>query len=165
MAVAHDSATESATWSTTPDPFTFNHVPVGTPKAVLVFIYHGAVSTDLITSVSYGGVAMTRIASALDTTGEPGRSYVYFLGAGIPTGTQSVSIDHTATSTVKIATCVTATANSNTDIAVFNTAQGDQSNPQISLNSSADDTLRYCAIYYGLSGPGFLTILSGMTAV
>jgi len=168
MAVKHQSATESATWTTTPDPFTFSHTPTGglDPKGVVVIIYHGSVSTDLITSVSYGGVAMSRIVRATDTATEAGSAYLYFLGSGIPTGTQTVSIDHTATATVKIATCCTVTANGNTSSAASGTVNENAADPQIALDSGAvPEALRYFGIYSGAIGPSSLTLISGMTGV
>src|SRR4026208_2554961 len=105
MAIAHDAATQSSSWTTTPDPFTFSHTPVGTPRGVIVMITINAESgLDHITGVTYGGVAMARVTNgfAQDTVTEPGSSYLYFLGSGIPTGTQTVSIDHTAASGAKV---------------------------------------------------------------
>jgi hypothetical protein len=164
MTVAHDAATESATFSTV-SPFTFSHTPSGTPRGILVVIQHGTVSTDLITgAVTYGGVAMTRISRAADTAGEPGATYAYFLGSGIPTGAQTVSITHSATATLKIATVNSMTAAANTAVEVSNVIQADTANPQLALNSAVS-ALRYVGVYSGAVGPTSLTLLGGMTAV
>src|SRR3990167_3156912 len=92
--VVFDAATESIRTATT-DPYTFSHTPSGTPRAVIVTGAHGTESTNCIvsTGVLYGGVEMTFTNTAADTAGEPGRAYMYFLGYGVPTGTQTVSIN------------------------------------------------------------------------
>jgi hypothetical protein len=168
MTVAHDSIDESATWTTTPDPFTFDHTPVGTPRGVIVLITINAEGgADGITSVTYGGVAMTRASPgfAQDTLSEPGSAYLYFLGSGIPTGVQTVSINHTAGSGVKIATCCTVTAAADTEIAAAGVISEDATNPQIALDSGADSALRYCVINSGHGVVGNVAPLSGMSAV
>ena len=38
-------------------------------------------ATDSIVGVTYGGVAMSRIRTEVDSVDEPMRSYLYFLGA------------------------------------------------------------------------------------
>jgi hypothetical protein len=168
LTIAHDAATQSATWTTTPDPFTFNHTPVGTPKGVVVMITINAESgADGITGVTYGGVSMTRITNgfAQDTDTEPGSAYIYFLGASIPTGTQTVSIDHTAGAGVKIACCVTVTAAADTEVSTSGKIDGDATDPQIALDSGANSSLRYFVINSGLPAPSSLTLISGMSAV
>jgi len=166
MAVAHDAATESATWSDTPDPFTFSHTPVGTPRGVLVLIVHRESADEIDGVVSYGGVAMARVVTAVDTVGEACRSYAYFLGEGVPAGTQTVSIAHVATAAAtKKAVCITVTAAGSTEIGASGIAQGDQADPQIALDTTTESSLRYCCIFSGLPNETDLTMLSGMTAV
>lgn len=162
--IAHDAATEPATF-TTVTPLTFTHTPTGTPKGVLVFIDHGAVSTDLITSVTYGGVAMTRVRTAADTATEAGRVYVYFLGANVPTGAQTVSIVHTGSADVKHAVSVTLTADADTYVTNVGVLQEDQANPTITQDPDARKAIHYSVIYSGLPNVSDLTMAAGMTAV
>lgn len=166
MTVAFDASTKSPTWTTTPNPFTFTHTPVGTVKGVVLQIAHGTTSADRITgSVLYGGVVMTRIDTAW-VVGEHGRVYTYFLGAGIPQGAQTVSIGHSATSGVKIGICTTLTATSDTEIVTFGKLeQADRLDPKIALDAGATSALRFCIIYSGLDAVTDLALLTGITAV
>ena len=165
MAVAHDAATETtSTFGASPDPFTFSHTPVGTPKGVIVFIAHSA-DVDTIVGVSYGGVAMSRVLRASDAAGEPGSCYAYFLGSGIPTGAQTVSIDHNGGANAKYAQCITITAASNTAVQASGKIDGDTADPQIALNSGSATAIRYACTYSGLPNITDLTSIGGFTDV
>lgn len=165
MAVAYDAITRF-TFSNTPDPFTGTHTPVGTPRGVCVL---GAVeaSSDQITGITYGGVAMTRapLGLATDTAGETGTAYGYFLGKGIPTGAQTVSVDHTAVANNKAFYCITVTADTDTILLDSNRAQENQANPQFALNSGNSSALRFFLINSGLPNVSDLTLIAGMTAL
>lgn len=166
MTVARDSFGERATF-TTVTPALSNFTPVGTPRAIVVFLAHGIESTDLITSVSYGGVAMTRVPTngfAQDTAGEPGASYAYFLGASIPTGLQQVSIVHTGSTTTKWAITVSYTAAGDTQIGASGKLEGDQANPQLALNTAVS-SIRACILYSGHDAGASVAVLAGMEAV
>src|SRR5690348_8787000 len=87
----------------TSDPMTWSHnTGTTSPEGVVVMLAHGTESTDLVVGVTYGGVAMSRIQTNTDTVTEPGRSYIYFLGTGVPTGTQTVSVDLTSATTTDL---------------------------------------------------------------
>jgi hypothetical protein len=167
VTVARDAVLESATFTTT-SPHTFTFTPVGTPRAILLAIAHGTVSTDLITgAVTYGGVAMTRIATngfAQATSGEVGAAYLYFLGASIPTGAQTVSITHTGSTDVKWAICQSMTGAADTEIGASAKLEGSQTNPQSALDTGATESLRSCILYSGTNAPGNAAVLAGMEA-
>jgi hypothetical protein len=98
LTVAFDQFTTSIRTATT-DPWTFNHTPVGTPRAVVLAIINYTDDADeLAASPTYGGVTMTPIIAGTDAAGEPTRTALYFLGSNIPTGQQQVSIDFLTTS-------------------------------------------------------------------
>lgn len=167
MTVAFDAATESSTWTTTPDPFTFTHTPSGTPRAALLAIFHPSSSVEIDSTPSYGGVTMSHgwtDGGALD--GEPGRVYWYFLD-GVSSGAQTVSIPHTAAATVKIATCITVTASG----PVYPVrVQGCQTGPGGTLAAQLNtylgtefNALRFLVMYTGLGAPP--TLNSGSTEV
>lgn len=168
MTVAHDSDEVFADFTTT-TPATVNLTPVGTPRAIAIWVAHGTGSTDLITgTVSYGGVGLTRVPTngiAQDTAGEPGCSYLYFLGAGIPTGVQSVSIGHSGSATVKTAVVVAFTAAADCEIGASGRLQADQADPQIALDTGANSSLRIAGIYHGNTSPTNLVELAGQTAM
>lgn len=167
MTVARDAVLESATFTTT-SPHTFTFTPVGTPKGILVFVAHGTVSTDLINgAVTYGGVAMTRIATngfAQATAGEVGASYAYFLGSSIPTGAQTVSITHTGSADVKWAICASMTAAADTEVGASGKLENTQTSPQLALDTGGTSSLRYCILYSGTNAPGNAAVLTGMEA-
>lgn len=165
-APAFDVATESSTFTTTPDPFTFDHGAAGSGvKAAMVFILYNGDSADLVTSVSYGGTGMTRVGIACDSAGEPGCAIAYHLGASVPQGTQTVSINHTATATAKIATAVTMTGGTDTETCGLGTiTSGEPQNPQIAVNCT-NSAQRYFAIHSGHPNVTDFTLIGGMSAI
>lgn len=68
------------------------HLAEGNPRGVLVFVIQLS-ATPHVKAVTYGGVAMTPVTTPrLKSTGEAMGAYAYFLGSGIPGGTQGVSV-------------------------------------------------------------------------
>lgn len=108
MTVAFDAATVQAL---TYGGFSFTHTPVGTPRAVVVMIEQKGGASDTVTGVTYGGVAMTRAATFKSFTAGlvMGATYMYFLGASIPTGAQTVTVSQSS-SDWRTAFCLTYTA-------------------------------------------------------
>lgn len=171
MAVAFDAATASSEWRNpangAADPFTFTHTPVGTPKGVVLFVIGSGTASDFIDgTVSYGGVAMTRIALATDTVVELGTSFCYFLGSGIPTGAQTVSIDYTGNTegSFKKAICITLTAAADTAVAASGALSEDATNPSLTLDSGADTAIRILGMHTGQQVAG-VTLGGGLTSV
>lgn len=165
MAVAHDAATESIRTVTT-DPWTFSHTPVGTPRGVVVLINHGVADTDVISGVTYGGVAMARVRSDSDSTGEPGRSYIYFLGASVPTGMQTVSVDLTSASDLDLEiVCATQTAAGDLEVVDNDGVSGDADDPQVTLSYGGRTCISYVVLNSGRSvpDPGTVDDLGTMT--
>jgi len=108
MAIAFDAKSQKAGSSN----ISWTHTPTGTPKAIVVSIGNTS-STDIVTGVTYGGVAMTEVSgSPLLNTNEASSVHVYFLGANIPTGAQTVTVTHPFT--VIGATCISLTATADT---------------------------------------------------
>jgi hypothetical protein len=93
MAIAFDSVFTESVRTGVEDPYTFNHTPGADLKGVAVCAVHGVSSTDHIVGMTYGGVAMARIKRNVDTATEPGAAEIWFLGSGIPTGLQTISVD------------------------------------------------------------------------
>lgn len=169
MTVAHDAVTEDVTqtlgWDAAADPYTFDHTPSGTPRGIAVFL-NQATSGDMVSGVTYGGVAMSRVQIASDTATEPWTCYCYFLGASIPTGTQTVSIDHTGgTSGTTAFYCVSVTAAADTEIGTSAIDEGDQANPSAALDTGSNSSLRYAFIRSGLPNVTDLALLTDMSAV
>lgn len=162
MTVTVDVVTENVQAA---DPQTFSHAGGGSPEGVLLLIAHNSISTDIIDGpVTYGGTAMTRVRSDADTAGEPGRSYIYFLGSSVPTGTQTVSIGRTQATQTMVVYCVTLNGNGNLEV-IDNDgiAGGDPANPQVTLQFSSREAMSFGVIHSGLNLPANLAELGDQT--
>lgn len=148
MALALDSSGTPASQTTS---FSFTHTPVGTVRAVIITVNQQTGFNDEVTSVTYGGVPCNRVAINAKSTGETGAVYVYFLGANIPTGAQTVAINVNATGSPKRPTVWALTAASDTSVKVIDTSiiSDSQANPSTTL--ALGGTTCWCAIEF-LSG-------------
>ena len=77
--VTYDNSSEShtgITGSVSEAQFEWQHSPVDTPRGLVVYVVGSLDATDIITSVTYGGVPMNAVTGGLaqDTSGdnEPG---------------------------------------------------------------------------------------------
>jgi hypothetical protein len=167
MAVAHDAATEAELDSTAAAEV--SHTPVGTPRGVLGFFVKNASATDVVTGMTYGGSAMTRVPTngfAVDTNTELGSVYAYFLGSSVPTGTQDLVVGGTTTGSLRVVVCITLTAAADLEIVASGMVQENAANPQIALDSGAVSALRYCCVFSGNTNAGTnFTLLSDQSTV
>jgi len=162
VAVAFDAEVENVRIGTS-DPWTWTHTPAGTPRAVIVSIVHGTSSTDHVVSVTYGAVAMTRIVRATDTATEPGAAELWFLGAGIPSGAQTVSVDLASATTDDLqGVSTTLTAADNTKVIDFDSISENAANPTVTLQKGDRTGISLCAMYGGGGAPGG-TLATGNT--
>lgn len=163
MAVAFDAFTANA--NQTAD-FNFTHTPVGTPRAVIVWVVETGATADHIAGITYGGDAMTEVSGSPNilATGETGITYCYFLGTSIPTGAQSVAVDTTATSNY-IAYCVTLTAGADTEIVDSDGTINSTSitNPSVTLSLSGKTSWAGLALHSGAQAVGGVTPLTNWT--
>lgn len=158
MAIAFDAVSHST--AAVANNFSFTHTPVGTPRGVMVFIAQNANGTDDVTGVTYGGVTMARVGVSLHSTGETGAVYIYFLGASIPTGAQTVSV--TAGSSLKDGHCVSVTGATNLYVvdSDFTIASDSQANPSVTLSLLGRSS--FCAIV-GHSGQNAVSGITPLT--
>jgi YD repeat-containing protein len=158
-----DALTKSGVFTT---GTTFSHTPVGTPRGVVVFVAQNGSATDENGTVTYGGVALGKQASpAADTLTEPMLGYAYFLGSGIPTGTQTVALSGFGSSS-KVAWVLTLTAGSGMDTAVedYGVAEEDQANPAVTLTTGASvETYAATLLVSGFGSTGAFAAGSGIT--
>lgn len=161
MAVAFDAQTYSSQAGAS--PYTFSHTPVGTPRAVVVGVVFVTDAENVSGAVTYGGVTMTPDQNQVSGGGESGRSALFFLGASIPTGMQTVSIPHTGSNATQMFV-VTMTAAADTEIGDSDFDTGAQQNASIVLTTAAT-SLRVGTIYTALDGLGGLAPLTGMTLI
>ena len=160
MTVTFDQVTENVAAA---DPQNFTHTPIGTPRGVVVLIAHNTISTDIVNGVTYGGVAMSRIRTDADTAGEPGRTYLYFLGASIPTGAQTVSIDRTQATQSVVAYAATFTAAADTEVIDHDGTNGDQANPAVTFTQSGRSAVSVGILHSGLNLPANAAELADQT--
>lgn len=159
MAVAHSAASEShtgTTGSTNQASFSWTHTQSGTPRGVVVFV-HTISASNFITSVTYGGLTLERVAGAvaIDTAGEPGRTDMFFLGSGLGTGNQTITVNRTNNATIMYASAATVTAGANVNVTGIQVLEQNQTLVELAIDdgSSGIDSLRYAAAYYGANSP------------
>lgn len=135
------------------DPVSYSHAGGVSPEGVLVFVNTRAtLTTDMVSSVTYGGSALTRVRGDNDTVGATGWSYIYFLGESVPTGTQTVVVDYTGTPSVNfyVAT-VTLDGAANLEVIDHDGVAEDQANPQVTLSFGGREAMSFCMLYSGVA--------------
>ena len=161
-AVAFDAYTSSS--SGTGD-ISFDHVPVGTARGLIVYVITNA-EGDEITTVTADGTDVPEVTDspALNTTGEDGGSHCFFLGSGIPAGTLTIAVTTSGTATTKIAGAITLTADQDTSV-VDTGSLVSNSTSTTSLTLSLGSVASFCAIgsWAGLNSPGNATPKSSWT--
>lgn len=162
MAVAHSAASEShtgTTGSTNQTAFSWTHTQTGTPQGVVVFVSTYASTADLISSVTYGGVALTRLTGGLaqDGAGESGRLDTFFLGSGLGAGNQTITVNRTNNATVMYAAAATVTAGADTAVPqstiVLLEGDGTLAAQTVDDTSPGTASVRYAGCYSGLNTP------------
>lgn len=157
MGVALDVASESHTGSTTASnlqaSFSWLHTPVGTPRGVTVFVISVSSLGD-ITSVTYGGVALSQVAFAADTNTEQAETWAFHLGSSIPTGPQTIVVNTNSLGSNVYAVAFTVTAAKDTEIYV----------PGIVLLQE-DGTLAEQNVDDGSTGVNSLRLAGGFTGI
>lgn len=150
MAIAFDAVSTQAVDT----GGSWTHSPVGIPKGVIVQIIQNN-TTDNVTSVTYGGVGLTRItgATVVHTNGaEDGVVYTYFLGSGVPTGGKTVSVTVTG-SDAKQAVCCTVTASTDTAVDGYGTLDsGSVDDPSVFVPTT-HETILFAGLHSGINSP------------
>lgn len=125
-------------------------------KGVVVALIHGTSSTDHISAVTYGGVAMTRIQRNVDTNTEAGAAELWFLGAmpgvTVPQGTQNIS--YTSGATTDDIDCRGATLLADApylQIASNGGVDENTANPSVALITGGWSGMAFAAMYSGLT--------------
>jgi hypothetical protein len=151
MTIAHGTEVQGAA-STTAGAYTTAITPAANPDGVCVVITKNGSITDMVTSVTYGGVLLTRRRFDTEST-EAGAVYIYWGAGGLPTGTQNVVINRTGTDNMR---CVisTMTVAAGQIVAVDTDAAGSSasiSNPSWAMTTGATTTSCYLGIHSGLT--------------
>jgi hypothetical protein len=166
VTIAFDAATPSTKATNGADPWTFTHVSAAGTRGIAIIAAHSSVATDLIAgTVSYGGVTVPRIRSLGSTGGESGRSYIWFLGSGVPTGSQTVSLDFTSSPlTGALFAALTFTAAADIEIIDDDEVGSNSTNGlSLALQYGGRTCIGIFGAYDGRGVPADTTVLSGMT--
>lgn len=150
MAIAHDSEILGAV-STTAGAYTTSITPTNAPQGVCVIIVYNA-TTDLVTSVTYGGIGLSRRRWDTETT-EAGSVMVYWGATTFPSGTQNVVVNRTGTTSMRAA-IATITVAANMTVAVDSDATGSSAsvaNPSWTHTSLTNNVVAYLGIHSGLT--------------
>jgi hypothetical protein len=163
MAVAFDAHTGATSISPS-----FTHTPVGTPRAVIVFIRDTSGSADQVSGVTYGGVAMSEISGSPNIPNDSGTDshflHAFFLGSGIPTGAQTVAVTETGSFDMHV-NCITLTADADTEIVDSDGTIDSTSTANPSVTLSLGGRTSFAAIVFssGHGVVGSITPLTGWT--
>jgi hypothetical protein len=116
-----------------------------------LFVCLYANATFLTALPTYGGVSMKHCGWINDTAGEPGRIHFFYLGEGVPTGTQAISIAHTSSASVKWAAAFTVTAAADTEAGSIVVSSQDLTNGVTNpvLYKGPTTGLGYVCVYNG----------------
>lgn len=149
MPVDHDAAAELVR-SNTGNPFSWVHTPVGTPRGAGVYLHHDTSTTDHVTGVTYGGVAMQRKVRATDGAGEQGATEIWFVGENVPTGPQTVEVT-LSSGTDDNFHCVsfTVTADDDTEVVDFDAISGDTADARVTLQYGSRTCITYVGSHLG----------------
>lgn len=169
MAIAFQASSESHTGTTgaaSVASFTWNHALTSTSEGLAVFVYGFAVATDIITSVTVGGINVPLIGTAAasfaaDTATEPGFVEVYFLsGATLPRVTSAIVVNRTNNTTVTYANAISITAAAlPVQIVGLTELNEDQAVATITINDGGQvgSSLRMLGLYTGAAAPPVAT--------
>lgn len=162
MAVGYD-ATSVATQGT--GNLSFTHTPSGTPRGVVVLVSQGGTITDEVSGVTYGGVAMARIQFVTRTSADiPEAVYIYFLGAGVPTGAQTVVVTVSG-ATLKQAVAATQTAGADCEVDTSAGVTGLLTNPSIVLATTAGMTTAVYGVAHISEAAALVSVAAGCTEI
>lgn len=150
-AFATGSGSASLSWT---------HTPVGTPRGIIVQTVTNNVTDNVITGVTYGGVAMSEVLGSpnVHATGEPAVVNTFFLGSNIPVGPQTVTVLFSGVDAKRgISISLTGTADIEV-IDIGNSINGDSvANPSEIL--TLDGRSCFCSIGFQ-SGQGAVTLIT-----
>lgn len=131
-------------------------------------LVHGEIDTDLVSGVTYAGVAMTRRVTVADTTGasieQRGRSYIYTMANGVTPAPGPQSVVVTRTGTAIIAAFVwTQTGNQVMEVLDSDSVAQTNNPTLISLSRSGRASLAYLVLFSGVNGPANLGTPTGFS--
>jgi len=170
VTVAHDATSLSAIWSTATAQTVSHAGAASGVKGVLIRVVQGGGAggnqDDLGATpvATYGGQALAEIADVANAGGEQSRVWFFFLGSGVPQGTQTASVTSNGThSKAYTVTTLTGAADLLVDV-VNNLTPGIFANPSLTLDytDGLASWVAYYAQHTGLAAP-VTTVQAGST--
>lgn len=153
MAISYDATTVSAADYTSIGTQTTSHVGSASTRAAVVLVSQAG-TADSISSVTYGGVTMNRVAFDVDaTSGDAGAVYIYWL-VDPPTGTQNVSMVSTTTDAKRLSVSTMLCASTKqVGIAGEVTSTTTAANPSVAITglTSGNAHAAYFTLFSGLN--------------
>lgn len=142
---------DATSWASSTGVVTWQHTPFTAPQGAILLTMTSN-NIDQISTATYGGVTMTEQTSAVDTIGEAVRITLFFLGAGLPSGEQTVQINRTATTLTVYGYLLTVTASGDVELADLQLIQGDGTLDEMAVDDGTPgtDSLRCMALFSGL---------------
>lgn len=140
----------------TSNPFVMEFWPfvAGVPHGIIVFAVNYTSATNRVTDITYGGLNMTFVTGATDNAGETGNIACYFLGSGLPEFLPQnivVTFDSATTDDYYIiAYGVDNDKGLDTQLIDYKILQGDQANPQVTLQTNGYPCRSFCALFSGV---------------
>ena len=165
MTITVDAVTENVRTDTT-SPQTFSHAGAGSGvKGIVLALVHGVSATDHVSAASYGGTAMTRIQRNTDTSTELGAAEIWFLGASVPQGTQTVSYTCGATTDDFHAVSVTLLGSGDLRVIDNDGVSENAANPSVTLQYLGRSCMAFAALYGGGADGGSFTPNGNCTTI
>lgn len=167
MAVAFDAASGPAGQPLAAGDYSWTHTPTGTPRGVIVFCVADAPLSSLtFDSVTYAGLALEQGTPANLVGGESGQAQFFFLGAGLPTGAQTVLVNTTGTGQIVLA-AVTLTAGDDleivdSDLTINSISQAD---PSVTLQIGTRTSFAAIAFFSGQNAVTGIAPLTNWTNI
>lgn len=149
MTISHQSETLAAA-STSSGNYDTTVTPAAAPNGVCVIVIVGS-TNDLVTSASYGGIALTRLRWDTEST-EAGGVFIYWGADAFGAGAQTARIVRTGTVNMR-ATWFTMTVDAGNTLAVDTSNTGSSNsmaNPSWDMTTTTAATQCYLGIHSGL---------------
>ena len=153
-------------WTGVGGTFNLNHPSGATPQAVAVGIAQSVLTTDQITSVSWGGLPLARLSFATTATAdEPGVVYMYHRGSAFNRSEGTVAVVSVAGTFT--AWGITMSGNGDVSCVAVGSIHGTGANPSGTLATGATTPsgIAFGVIFSGVNAPTGLTPNSGYTAL
>lgn len=165
--LAYDNSSEVLRTATT-DPYTAftGYTPGAGTRGILVAAINVTTATDQISSITYGGVTLTKVVTATDTVTEFYNTSFWFLGTGIPAGAQNLVVDFSsATDDDYYFVIVSIRANADLEVIDSDQLSENRASPQVTLSYGGRKALAFCALGGGATAASSYALLANMSAV